>query len=74
MKHDIADPHIVYELSVGEGEEKAELIIDLRKLSAFGITEDEVPLVADDLSRQILENLLVRQYVDNSGLIHLIIG
>ena len=73
-KHGISDPHIAYELSVGEGDEEADLMIDLPELAAFGITEDEVTLIADDLSRQILENVIIRQYVDSSGMIHVIIG
>lgn len=73
-KHGLADPQIVYELSVGEGGEEADLSIDLRKLSASGVNNVEISETADDVSRQILENIISHQYVDDSGLLHLVIG
>ena len=74
QKHGIADPNIAYELSVGEGGEEADLLVDLRKLATSGIGEKEVTAVMDDISRQILENVIVRDYVDDSGAYHLVIG
>ena len=73
-KHDITDPHIVYELSVGEGSEQADLLLHSQKLAAAGVTEDEMNAAVDDMSKQILENIVSRQYVDETGASHLVIG
>ena len=70
----IADPHITYELSVGEGGEEADLLVDLDEFTASGINVAEIPAAADDVSRQILENVIKREYADESGAIHLVIA
>ena len=70
----IPDPHIAYELSAGEGSEEADLLVDLRGLAASGIGDDEINAAADDVSRQILDNIVLRQYADESGALHLVIG
>lgn len=69
----MADPHILYELSAGEGSEEADLLIDLRELIAAGVGDDEVMAAIDDVTMQILQNMISRQYVDDSGMLHLII-
>ena len=74
QKHGIADPYIAYELSVGEGGEEADLLLDTHKLAASGISHDEVYTIADDISKQILKNVILRHYVDSSGMLHLVIG
>ena len=70
----IADPHIVYELSAGEGREEARLLVDVRKLVAAGIGNDDIDAAVDDMTRQILENTIMRQYSDGPGLLRLAIG
>ena len=72
--HGIADPHITYELSVGEGGEQANLTVGLQALTDAGVSLDEIDAAADDVSRQILENVISRQYRDESGALHLVIG
>lgn len=72
-KHGVADPQIGYELSIAEGGEEADLIVDLRELTAAGVIDNEIATAADDVSRQILDNTISRQYVDDSGMTHLII-
>ena len=74
QEHGIADPQIAYELSIGEGGEEADLLINLQKLAESGISEKEVYAAADDVTRRILENTISRQYVDDSGAFHLIIS
>jgi polar amino acid transport system ATP-binding protein len=74
QKHGIEDPHIVYVLSVGEGGEEADLLVNLQKFAASGIGSNELPMVADEVSRQILGKMIRRHYVDDSGMLHLIIG
>lgn len=71
---EIADPQIRYELSVGEGGKEASLLIDIDKLAAAGVSADELNAAADDMSRQILENIISRQSVDDSGKLHLVIS
>ena len=73
QEHGIFDPHIAFELSAGEGSEEADLLVDLGELAASGIGIDEIAAAADDESRQILENTISHQYVDGSGMIHLVI-
>ena len=73
-KHGVADPHIGYELSAGEGSEEADLLVDLRTLAASGVNESEILGLADEITGQILENNVLRQYVDASGGLHLVIG
>lgn len=70
----IADPHIAYELSIGEGDDEADLLVDLQKFAASGIDEYEVVEAADDVTKQVLRNVIQRHYVDSSGKLHLIIG
>ena len=72
-KHGIADPRIVYELSIGEGGEKASLNIDLRTLIASGISNDEVELLADDMTMQILKGTISQHDADETGMLHLLI-
>ncbi|MBQ9041370.1 MAG: amino acid ABC transporter ATP-binding protein [Eggerthellaceae bacterium] len=74
QRHGIVDPHIAYELSVGEGGEEADLLVDLRKLAAAGISDDEFATAIDDVSKQILESVIARQYTDSAGAFHLVIG
>lgn len=63
-------PRITYELSVGEGSNEADLRVGLGALSAAGIGVDEVLAAADDVSRQILDNTVAREYVDEAGMLH----
>ncbi len=74
QEHGVTDPHIFYELSVGEGGEEADLLVDLRKLEASGIRSDDINAIADDVSRRILENTIMQDYIDDSGRLHLVIG
>ena len=74
QEHGIEDPHIVYELSVGEGGEEADLLVNLQTFADSGIGSNEVSVVADEVSRQILGKMIQRHYVDDSGMLHLIIG
>ena len=74
QEHGIADPHIAYELSVGEGGKEADLSVDLSKFTASGISRDMAVAITDDISKRILENIVQRQYMDSSGKIHFIIG
>ncbi len=73
-KHGIANPHITYELSVGEGSEEADLLINLSELAASGISVDEIVASIDDVSKQILGNVILREYMDSSGAPHFVIG
>ena len=74
QRRGIADPRIAYELSVGEGGEEADLLVDLRELASAGVSGNELAAAIDDVSRQILESVTSRQYVDDSGALHLVIG
>lgn len=74
QEHGVADPHIVYELSAGEGSEEAHLAIDSRELTAAGVSNEEIYAAADDISKQILESVVTRHEVDASGVLHLAIG
>ena len=74
QEHGLADPHIVYELSVGEGGEEADLIVSTPELFAAGVNADEINSVTDDVSRQILDNVISRQYLGSSGALHLVIA
>jgi polar amino acid transport system ATP-binding protein len=74
QEHEIVDPKITYELSVAEGGDEADLLVDFRELTANGISTDEISSTADDISRQVLENTISRQYLDDSGALHLVIG
>jgi len=38
------------------------------------VSADELNAAADDMSRQILENIISRQSVDDSGKLHLVIS
>ena len=70
-KHGIADPHILYELSIGEGGDKADLRIDLQKLIDAGVSDDEVMSIGDEMTMQILRNTISQQYIDDSRMFHL---
>ena len=74
QEHGLTDPHVAYELSVGEGGEEADLIVDMPELIAAGVSVDEINSAADDVSRQILENVISRQYLDSSGALHVVIA
>jgi polar amino acid transport system ATP-binding protein len=74
QEHGIVDPRITYELSIAEGSEEADLLVDLPEYVACGINANEITSAADDVSRQILENTISREYVDDSGAVHLVIG
>ena len=74
QEHGLTDPHVAYELSVGEGGEEADLIVDMPELFAAGVSVDEINSAADDVSRQILENVISRQYLDSSGALHVVIA
>jgi len=73
-EHGITDPHITYELSVGEGDKEADLLVDLREFAAAGISINQITSTADEVTRQILENVIVREYTDGSGTHHLVIS
>ena len=70
----VADPHTVFVLSVGEGGEEADLLLDMQGFAASGISNEEIYAAADDISRQILESIVKRLYTDSSGGLHLVIG
>ena len=53
---------------------RSQMRIDLSELAASGISAEEISAAADDVSKQILENTIKREYVDSSGALHLIIG
>ena len=73
-EHGLTDPHIAYELSVGEGGEEADLIVGMSELFAAGVNVDEINSAADDVTKQILENVISRQYLDSSGALHVVIA
>ena len=70
----ISDPHLAYELSAGEGSEEADLQVDLREFAAAGVTDGDINAFADELSKQLLKSKISRQYVDDSGRLHLLIS
>lgn len=70
----IADPQIVYELSVGEGSDEADLLVDLAGLTAAGVRADDITASADDVSGMVLENIVKREYTDETGKLHLVIA
>ena len=73
-EHGISDPNISYELSAGEGREEADLFVDLRGFLDSGIGIDKVSDAADDVARQILENVVQSKDMDDSGKVHFVIG
>ena len=73
-EHDLKDPHISYSLSIGEGGEEADLLVDFSKFMDSGIEMDKVSEAADDLAMKILENLIKDQSFDESGKAHFVIG
>ena len=73
-KHGLADLHIVYELSVGEGRDEAHLLVDVGNLASSGINADEISEATDDVTMQILENVIKKQTLEDSRKLHLVIG
>ena len=74
QKHSVEDPNIIYGLSAGEGSEEVDLLVDMQKLAESGISEHEIMTSFDDISKMILENIIVRDYVDEDEILHLVIG
>ena len=72
--HGIADPHILYELSVGEGDDKADLRIDVRELLASGVSSDDVDSLGDEVTKRVLESTVTQYSVDEPGVLHLVVG
>lgn len=73
-EHGIEDPNIVYELSAGEGREKIDLIVDVQQFIDSGIDINKSANNIDDIARKLLDNLVIRQYTDESGMAHFVIG
>jgi len=74
QEHGITDPHISYELSVGEGREEADLFIDLKHFTDSGVSLEAIAAAADDVAVQILKNVIVSGETDSSGKVHFVIG
>ena len=72
-KHGIADPCISYELSIGEGEERAHLRIDSQKLLAAGISDDEIKSFGDEVTERVLGGAISQDSMDDPGVMHLVI-
>ena len=68
------DPEISYDLSIGEGGDKAQLLIDCKSIYRAGATDDEIIAAADEVSDRVLENMTSEYSVDEPGLIRLAIG
>ena len=69
----IADPQIFYELAVGEGGQEAHLRIDVRELTAHGISNEDILETADEISMQILRSTISEHSTDEPGIIDLVI-
>ena len=74
QKHGITDPHVTYELSIGEGGDAADLFIDLKDFAESGIDVEEIFAFTDDVSNQILKNVTLGKDIDDSGVVHFVIG
>ena len=73
IEQGISDPHISYELSVGEGGEQADLFVDLKKLKDSGMDITKINMSDEDVTWQILGNV-IRQHDENSEMAHFVIG
>jgi polar amino acid transport system ATP-binding protein len=73
IEQGISDPHITYELSVGEGGEQADLFVNLKKLKDSGMDITKINVSDEDVSWQILGNV-IRQHDENSEMAHFVIG
>ena len=74
QEHEITDPHILYELSIGEGGDVADLFIDLKAFADSGIDIEKIFAFADEVSNKILKNVIVQTEINHSGLAHFVIG
>jgi polar amino acid transport system ATP-binding protein len=73
-EYGIEDPHISYEMSVGEGREEADLFVGLSEYSSSGIEIEQIINAADDVSKKVLENVIVEQSIESPGKVHFVIG
>ena len=74
QKHGVDDPKIAYDLSIGEGGEKARLLVDCKELYRAGMTDDEILAATDEVSDMVMENMTSEYSIDEPGLIRLAIG
>ena len=74
LDHGMTDPRVSYELSIGEGGAEADLYIDLKAFADSGIDVEKIFAFADDVSNQILESVILRTDIDDSGVVHFVIG
>ena len=72
--HRVEDPQISYNLSIGEGGERAHLTIDCKALYAAGMTDDDILAFSDEVSGMVLEGMTSEFSIDEPGLISLTIG
>ena len=73
-EYGLDDPNITYEFSVGEGGEEADLLVDCRSLTSAGAGLGKISEVMDEVSRQVLGNLIKKRREDGPGMQHFIIG
>ena len=67
-------PQIRYELSIGEGGEKARLLVDCKALYGAGLTDDDILSATDEVSDMVMESMTSEYSVDEPGMIRLIVG
>ena len=72
-RHGVRDPEVAYELSIGEGGDKALLVVDCRKLLRFGVTDAEMLAASDDVSSRVLRSMTADYSVEQPGVLHLTI-
>ena len=73
-KYGVEDPEIRYDLSIGEGGEKARLLVDCKALYAAGVTDDDIVAAADEVSEMVLQSMTSEYSIDEPGLVRLVIG
>lgn len=69
----ITDPSITFELSIGEGGDRAELTVDCRSLVAAGLSYEDIEATTDEVSQHVLGNLTTGHSLEEPGLFSLVI-
>ena len=64
-KYGVEDPAIVHSLSIGEGGEKARLLVDCRALYSAGVTDDDILASADEVSDLLMGSMTSECSVDD---------
>ena len=72
--HEIANPEIVFTVSIPEGGEAAELKVDCSKLVATGIDLKTIWEYSDEISSALLRQILSDQSVDEQGVMTCTVG